>query len=400
MHVTRHNNKLKVGHLKGNRFTIRIRNLSMPPKKARDQAGRIMEILCRRGVPNYFGPQRFGYRYDSHILGEAIIKDDVGHFFDIFLGKPELDRQAEFIESRTLYEKGDLEGAFYAWHSAFGDHRRALKNLMKFKGNLRKAFRKMDRRYLKLLVCAWQSDVFNRVLAERLPLMDTLLEGDMAYKHDNGACFRVDEPSVEQPRCDAFAISPTGPLLGKHLTALTGTAGAIENRILETVPLTEEDLDRMKRYGAGGERRPLRFEPTHTSITTGCDDYGDFLQLRFELPSGCYATVLLRKLPNRTTERYCGPLLPPHNNTLLLLSYKPTERHGQPALFVDIFCPNTVHNCLLFFTSMTLHEVICYKYPIHIFYSAKRYLMLMKEIVCNLYLCPVTYRVKAFCECN
>ena len=297
--ITHHSNKLKVGHLKGNRFTIRIRNLNCPPNEAETTAQGIMEILCRRGVPNYFGLQRFGYRHDSHLLGAAIVKHNVQEFFDILLGRPEMDVQEEFIKARKLYEAGDWEEAFYAWHPAFRDHRKALKVLMKNNGNVSKTFRAMDGRLLSLMVSAWQSNLFNAVLAKRLSQMDIILKGDMAYKHENGACFRVEDPIVEQPRCNAFDISPTGPLIGKRMAELTGPDGDIENPILEPIELTKDDMPRLKKYGAVGGRRPLRFQPKNTDITTGTDKHGDYLQLQFELPSGCYATVLLREITKK-----------------------------------------------------------------------------------------------------
>ena len=294
--MTRHGNKLKVGHLKGNRFTIRIRNLKLPLKEAETTARQVMDILWRRGVPNYFGRQRFGYRHDSHLLGAAIVKHNIQEFFDILLGRPELDTQEEFIKPRRLYEAGDFEEAFYAWHPAFRDHRKALRVLIKNNGNINKTFRAMDKRLLSLLVSAWQSDLFNAVLAKRLPQMDKIMEGDMAYKHENGACFRVEDPDTEQSRCDAFDISPTGPLLGKRMKELTGPAGDIEKPILEPIELIKDDMPRLKKHGAVGGRRPLRFQPKNTDIDTCTDEYGDYLQLQFELPSGCYATVLLREI--------------------------------------------------------------------------------------------------------
>jgi tRNA pseudouridine13 synthase len=297
LELTRHTNKLKVGHLKGNRFTIRIRNLHVSLKEAQTQASAILDVLCRRGVPNYFGDQRFGYRNDSHLLGEAIVKNDIPGFFDIFLGRPELDTDPNFVKARQLYVDGDLEAAFYAWHPAFRDHRKALKLLMKNNGNQNKTFRMIDGRLLGLLVCAWQSDLFNAVLAARLRQIDRMLDGDMAYKHDNGACFQVEDAQAEQPRCDAFAISPTGPLLGKRMMPLTGAAGAIENPILtDAIELTETHYTQLRRFGAGGGRRPLRFQPKDTHISSGRDDHGEYLQLQFELPSGCYATILLREI--------------------------------------------------------------------------------------------------------
>lgn len=300
--TTRHTNKLKVGHLTGNRFIIRLRNLSCPADEALSKAEQIMEILKAKGVPNYFGPQRFGYRYDSHLLGAAVIKHDLQQFYDILLGKPEYDTQEEFINARTLYEQGNFNAALQAWHSAFGDHRKALKSLLHFKGDLKKAFRRFDRRLLSLFVAAWQSDIFNRTLAARMPHIDRLLDGDMAYKHVNGACFRVEEAGVEQPRCDAFEISPTGPLVGAKMAGLTGNAGEIENPLTNEINLTKDDMPRMKKYGAVGGRRPLRYQPKNTAISTGSDDHGDYLQLQFELPSGCYATVLLREITKQDSQ--------------------------------------------------------------------------------------------------
>jgi tRNA pseudouridine13 synthase len=294
--VTRHNNKLKIGHLKGNRFVIRLRNLAVPASEGISIADKALSILNQRGVPNYFGPQRFGYRGDSHLLGAALVKNDLQAFYDTLLGKPELDIQPDFIKARTLYEEGKLEEAFYMWHSAFGDYRRALKSLMRTGGNVKKAFRDFDHRLISLFIAAWQSDLFNQTLTRRMPNIDTLLKGDMAYKHDNGACFRVEDTGTEQPRCDAFDISPTGPLFGSRMTRLTDEAGAIENPVLDPIQINEEDSRRLKKYGAGGGRRPLRFQPNLHDLSHGTDEHGDYLELQFDLPSGCYATVLLREI--------------------------------------------------------------------------------------------------------
>jgi tRNA pseudouridine13 synthase len=294
--ITRHTNKLKVGHLKGNRFAIRLRNLSRPVQEAASIAERIMGILSTKGVPNYFGPQRFGYRGDSHLLGGVVIKKNTKNFYDILLGRPELFPDDEFTEARQLYQQGLFEEAFYKWHSAFGDHRKALKTLIRLSGNTNRAFRQFDKRLLRLFVAAWQSDLFNRVLAARMPDIDTILNGDMAYKHANGASFCVEDAAAEQPRCDVFDISPTGPLIGARMKQLTGPAGEIENPLLDAVELTEDDHKRLKKYGGVGGRRPLRFKPEQTKNAPGTDEHGDYLELHFNLPSGCYATVLLHEI--------------------------------------------------------------------------------------------------------
>jgi tRNA pseudouridine13 synthase len=296
LELARHNNKLKTGHLAGNRFRIRIRRLDVPLSQARQITEQCLDILARRGVPNYFGPQRFGSRNDSHLLGRALLTDNPEEFLDILLGKPELDKQPDFARARRFYEQGDYQRAYRNWPFRFRDQRRALKTLIAYPGNKRKAAKMIGKSLRGLLICAWQSNLFNQVLAARMPRIDQILPGDMALKHDNGACFMVEDAAAEQPRCDRFEISPTGPLLGLRMTRLTGPAGQIENPILDQVQLSEEDMGRLKQYGAKGGRRALRFGPRCIEITDGSDENGEYLQLAFELDSGCYATTLLREL--------------------------------------------------------------------------------------------------------
>jgi tRNA pseudouridine13 synthase len=300
----RHTNKLKPGHLKGNRFIIRLRRLALPLPQAAQVAQEVLSILARRGVPNYFGPQRFGNHHDNHLLGKAAAKNDAAAFADLFLGHPSPDVDSPAVlEARRLYDEGRYEEAAKAWPGSFFDQRRALRALAGGKGNKKKVFYTVDKHLKGLFISAYQSDLFNRILAARMPDIDKVLLGDMAYKHVNGACFRVEQPEVEQPRCDSFEISPTGPLLGERTTRLTGPAGEIENPILEGEHLSDMDMRQMKHFGSRGGRRPLRFQPRDATVTSGEDDLGPYLELTFELDSGCYATALLAELTkDRATE--------------------------------------------------------------------------------------------------
>ena len=297
LQTSRHTNKLKPGHLRGNRFVIRLRRLALPLPQAAQIAEGVLSILTRRGVPNYFGPQRFGNHQDNHLLGKAVVRNDAAVFADLFLGHPreDLDSPAVF-EARRLYDEGRYEEAAKAWPGQFFDQRRALRALAGGKGNKKKVFYTVDKHLKGLFVSAYQSDLFNRVLAARMPDIDRLLLGDMAYKHDNGACFRVEQPEIEQPRCDRFEISPTGPLLGGRTTKLTGPAGEIENPILDGENLNEADFRQMRHLGARGGRRPLRFQPRNASLTFGTDDLGPYLEFRFELDAGCYATSVIAEV--------------------------------------------------------------------------------------------------------
>ncbi len=304
LQTTRHTNKLKPGHLRGNRFVIRLRKLAVPLPQATQTAQEVLSILGRRGVPNYFGPQRFGNHHDNHLLGKAVVQNNAAVFADLFLGHPrqEVDSPAVF-QARRLYDEGRYEEAARAWPGSFFDQRRALRALAVGKGNKKKVYYTVDKHLKSLFISAYQSDLFNRVLAARMPDIDKMRLGDMAYKHINGACFRVEQPEVEQPRCDSFEISPTGPLLGERTTRLTGPAGEIENPILDGENLSDMDMRQMKHFGSRGGRRPLRFQPRDAAVTSGQDDLGPYLELSFELDSGCYATALLAELTkDRTTE--------------------------------------------------------------------------------------------------
>jgi len=297
LRTERHRNKLKPGHLAGNRFVIRLRRVNEPLSESAHITEEVLSVLARRGVPNYFGPQRFGDRQSNHLLGKAIIDDDIEDFVHRFLGRPQegLDGPAT-LQARTLFEQGSYQEAVGVWPRRFHEQRRALKALVRSDGDKTRAYQSVDRHLQGFFISAYQSALFNRVLAARMPRIDTLLLGDMAYKHDNGACFAVEEPDVEQPRCEAFDVSPTGPLLGPRMTRLTGPAGDIENPILDAEKLSQAAMQQMKRLGSRGGRRPLRFQPRHIDVGTGIDDLGPYLELRFELNPGCYATCLIAEI--------------------------------------------------------------------------------------------------------
>jgi tRNA pseudouridine13 synthase len=298
LEFARHGNKLKTGQLAGNRFVIRLRKFERPMREAEKIAKDVLEILGKRGVPNFYGAQRFGNRSDSHLLGLAIVKGKTDEFVDLFLGRPDDNELPAFSEARGLYEKGDYKGAFKKWPYSFADQRRAMKTLIETDGNKRKAYNVVGKDLKKFFVSAFQSELFNQVLEARMPDIDKLLTGDMVYKHINGAMFKVEDVAVEQPRCEAFEISPTGPLPGGRMAALTGPAGEIENRILAKTQLEKKDLEQLGNYVRGG-RRPLRFGPRNWAVSSGTDDLGQYLELKFELDSGSYATTLLREISKK-----------------------------------------------------------------------------------------------------
>jgi tRNA pseudouridine13 synthase len=273
-----HTNKLRPGHLAGNRFRIRILS---PDEQACSYAEAILGVLQNHGVPNRFGKQRYGVLGNSHRVGHAILRKDYTAAIDELIGDPDIIMHPGWKAAATDYRHGHLEAAIKSLPRHCRNERRLLEVLLKG-GAPQKALHAMPRKLLRLYLSAYQSSLFDRVILMRLDSLGRLWPGDLAYKHVNGACFLVDDPEAEQPRADSFEISPSGPLFGSKISLAEDQAGLLEHALLEKEQLRLEDF----RLGSGlsmvGARRPLRVpltEPDVMKVEGG-------IQVSFQLPKG------------------------------------------------------------------------------------------------------------------
>jgi len=283
----RHRNRLKIGHLKGNRFAIRIRDVAPESLALAEQT---LAILMRRGVPNGFGQQRFGVRNNTHLLGRAMLRKDMDAFWREMLGSPRPSDEEQVSLARRLFEAGDRAASLNAWPDNQSHEYQLLRQLAH--GDSQEAvYHRISRTMRRLYVAAYQSYLFNLLLAERLHRFDQLEEGDLAVKHDNGAYFAVLDVAEEQPRVDRLEISPSAPLYGYKVRLAGGAPGRQERALIESQDIEPDDW----RVGGGvrmkGERRPLRAPLANASVI-----WDDGLLLRFELPKGAYATNVLREI--------------------------------------------------------------------------------------------------------
>lgn len=289
----RHVNKLRLGHLAGNRFAIKIREVN-PTDVVRIRP--ILAVLEKRGMPNYFGEQRFGRRNNNDRLGAAIVSGDTRRLLGELLGHPNPDvDDAKTAAARAAFDRHELDEAMHLYPRHHGMERRILARLIKTK-KPSAAARAVDYKLARLWVSALQSRLFNDVVARRIDSLDALLPGDLAWKHANGAVFPVEDPAVEQPRCAAFEISPTGPLLGYRMTLPAGEALAVEQACFEAAGLEPGDFRKAGELKVKGARRPLRVRPTDVEIAGGVDEHGAHVTVAFTLPSGSFATVLVREI--------------------------------------------------------------------------------------------------------
>src|SRR5688572_14187185 len=291
--AARHGNKLRLGHLRGNRFAIKIRDVN-PTDVVK--LGPAIELLTSRGMPNYFGEQRFGRRGDNDKLGATLIRGRPEELLHLLLGSPDpaLDDPAT-VQARALFDEGKLEQSIHHWPRRHGMERRILARLIKT-GQPGAAVKAIDQKLRRLWVSALQSKLFNEVVARRIESLDKLFEGDLAYIHNHGAVFRVEDVAAEQPRADRFEISPTGPLVGYRMTLPSGEPLHIEEEVFKSHGLTPGHFRQEGRDRATGARRALRVQPEDVQLAAGVDEHGAHITAAFSLPAGTYATVFLREL--------------------------------------------------------------------------------------------------------
>jgi len=154
-----------------------------------------------------------------------------------------------------------------------------------------------DRRDARFLVSAWQSEVFNAVLAARPLPLDELEAGDLAMRHDSGGVFLVADPARESERARAFEISPTGPVFGPRMTWPEGAVAVRERAVMADHGLDPDAL-RLPGVRARGARRALRVRPDRLALAAEGED----VLVRFELSAGSYATVLVEELFGTVTD--------------------------------------------------------------------------------------------------
>jgi tRNA pseudouridine13 synthase len=298
--AARHGNKLRLGHLKANRFAIKIRDV-MPTDVIKLKP--IVERLIGKGMPNYFGEQRFGHRGNNDQLGAAMIRGDDAGVLKLLLGTPDPKTdEPRQRGAREAFDRNDLQGALKLWPRTSGMERRILARFIKAK-KASAVVRMVDERVRRLWVSALQSKLFNEAVARRINSLDRLLDGDLAEKLENGAVFRVESAEIEQPRADAFEISPTGPLLGYRMTLPEKDSLKMEQEIFAAHGLDPADFRVAGRHKIKGARRAIRVKPEDVEYSAGVDQFGSHITVAMTLPAGSFATVFLRELMKNDHER-------------------------------------------------------------------------------------------------
>ncbi len=262
LEVTRHQRRIRRGHLKCNRFRLRVRQVD-PALAA--HARHSATILTERGLPNYFGPQRFGRSGTNATIGAHLLLNHAESAAELLLSGSASTRSVRRM--RHCLDRGD---------------------------SFEKAVSLLSRDEKRLYLESLQSALFNRCLAQRLPTFDQVEKGDLAWIHQKGAVFLVENPLAESPRAQRFEISPSGPIFGSKMTPSQESAGELEANVLRATLGPEVTTATWRSTRLRGARRPYRVPIQDLEIQY--EEPTGILQTAFSLPPGSYATGVLREL--------------------------------------------------------------------------------------------------------
>lgn len=188
----RHKNKLHIGHLKGNAFKILIRECT----PLLDNVNKILSILSQRGVPNYFGQQRFGYNNSTGVLGKYLLQEEYEKFIETIFMRSSKDTPL-IEETKLLIHNKQYGEALKIIPRGFAVEKNILKHLSKGK-SFEYAINRIDKKMKNFYICAYQSNLFNSLLADRIEKIDTIYYGDIAIKHPGRAAFKVEDEEAEK----------------------------------------------------------------------------------------------------------------------------------------------------------------------------------------------------------
>ena len=237
--VTAHTNKLKTGHLRGNRFRLVVRpgESATFDEAVASQIQDRLALLSAEGFPNYFGRQRFGH--DGQTLQDGL-----------------------------RYLKGRLPKDHWPEHQT--------------------------RTLQRLSLSSVQSAVFNLVLAGRVQAgtFASPVAGDVVIRRDGIKPFRLPDGG------DPAGLVPAGPMPGPEMLASGDDVAAQEAAAMTVMGLNANDFRRFPKLTSGIRRKLVEFP---AAASTSLQSDGSLL-LAFELSAGTYATTLLEALATEVVD--------------------------------------------------------------------------------------------------
>ena len=314
---------LHFGDLAGNEFGIHVSDADPGTVEAITADLRVgdadADAPADVAVPNYFGHQRFGSRRPvTHEVGLRLARGEWREAVLAYVGnpadaEPAATREARaFVDDQAGTDDPDWAAAAERMPGALRFERSMLHRLADTEpetpADWRHALEAVPTNLQRLFVNAAQSYAFNRIVSERLrrglPL-DRPVEGDVVCFADGDAPEALYRPDPDRTQvatgarvdvmarhCDRGRAFVTAPLVGVETDVADGAPGEIERDVLDDLAIAPADFDLPGAFHSTGTRRAVQLR---TRVDVDTDPAADAYELSFALPSGSYATVLLRE---------------------------------------------------------------------------------------------------------
>ena len=274
--------EIAMGNLLGNKFTITVRGAV---KGAGKHVAKIKKELGGR-IPNYFGEQRFGStRANTHVVGKLIVLGDLESAMKNYLcfAGGEENPEARSARERLAKEKSYMDALdYFPQHLKY--ERTAIRHLADFKNDYAGAFRKLPRGVSLMFVHAYQSLLFNELLALRIR------EGRVKPVKGDWAC-----PAGKLGFPDAGKAKENSkgtlclPLIGYESEGIGEEGEALLRR--EGISREGFRLKSLPELSARGGLRPAFVPLKGFSFA----QKGGASVFKFMLPPGAYATVAMHE---------------------------------------------------------------------------------------------------------
>ncbi len=283
---------LNLGDHQGNRFSILLRNASEANMEE------FKKQVQEKGIPNYYGPQRFGMRGNTHEVGRLILKNELEGACRRYLcdTSGELNEKAVQARQHLSENWGDYRIAADQYPKYLRYELVLLNHLIQHPNDHANALRRLPKGIFKMFVHAYQSHLFNLLISQRLEKygLKRVLEGDVVSVGQEHVNVTSENLTELNEKADTGSAHITAPLLGYDTTFSDGEQGKMEEKLLEKeqISLSDFRISSMPEASASGTRR---------NIALGLKDFkyerkGEDLSLQFSLPPGEYATSFLREL--------------------------------------------------------------------------------------------------------
>lgn len=265
---------VQLGDLIANRFTVVMTyGKGFKPERRKE----LPQI-----IPNLFGIQRFGNRYNNHIIGYLLLKGMFKEAVLMFLTDTENERNTSVIKARDrLKESGNYSRAVHEYPRFLRLEHIILHHLAQHPRDYIGALRKLPKTSLQMFVHSLQSYIFNVEVLERMATSkDEPFENEYMCATD-----RYGFPDIYKRGDEWLCIN----LIGKH-----SRLNESEENILDKLNLSSEDFSdtSLPELETAGSFRPF-YTPVKEvdRFTDGTKD-----TVRFILQSGSYGTIFLKTM--------------------------------------------------------------------------------------------------------